>query len=276
LLSDLERFADRPVDEIISEVLERSGIMRALMREDNPDAETRVDNLRELVSSAEDFHSVNAESFAEGEGAEQRTELELYLDQVALISDVDGYEHKAQSVSLMTAHSAKGLEYAVVLLVGMEEGVFPHASSSQDDEGLEEERRLCYVGMTRAMEQLYMTCARERRRFGTHSYQSPSRFLREVPEALMDVQHAPTRSRRSQRERPRQERGGGRLDRSYTQESYDEGDGIQPGMRVRHSVFGLGTIEAVIGDGLSQKLRIKFDRAGIKTVMVRYANLEPA
>jgi DNA helicase-2/ATP-dependent DNA helicase PcrA len=195
---------------------------------------------------------------------------------VALISDVDGYEHKPQSVSLMTAHSAKGLEYGVVFLVGMEEGVFPHASSSYDDEGLEEERRLCYVGMTRAMEQLYMTCARERRRFGSHSYQSPSRFLREVPENLMDVQSSPASPRASRRERaPRRERSD-RLDHSYSQENHDEGDGIRRGMRVRHSVFGLGTIETVIGEGLNQKLKIKFDRAGIKTVMVRYANLELA
>ncbi len=287
LLLDLQRFADRPVDEIIAEVLERSGTMRALVREDSPDAEVRIDNLRELVSSAEDFHAVNAEVFEQGgegreeggegtQGAEERSELELYLDQVALISDVDGYEHKAESVSLMTAHSAKGLEYSVVFLVGMEEGVFPHASSSHDDEGLEEERRLCYVGMTRAMEQLYMTCARERRRFGSHSYQSPSRFLREVPEELMEVQQAPTSGRHSRRERRPRTRDGGRLDRSYSQETYDEGDGIQRGMRVRHSIFGLGTIDAVIGEGLNQKLKIKFDRAGFKTVMVRYANLELA
>jgi DNA helicase-2/ATP-dependent DNA helicase PcrA len=215
-----------------------------------------------------------------GEESEERSELELYLDQVALISDLDNYEHKPQTVSLMTAHSAKGLEYAVVFLVGMEEGVFPHASSSYDADRLEEERRLCYVGMTRAMEKLFMTCARERRRFGSHSYQSPSRFLREVPEALMQVQTSPggAKPRRDARSgaRPSRRTREDRLDRSYSQESYDEGDGIRKGMRVRHSVFGVGTIEAVIGDGLNQKLKIKFDRAGIKTVMVRYANLELA
>ncbi len=271
MMNDLERFAERPVDEAISETLERSGYMKALVSEDNPDAEVRIDNLRELVSSAEDFHSVNAEV-----QDEDRTELELYLDQVALISDLDNYEHKPQSVSLMTAHSAKGLEYATVFLVGMEEGVFPHASSSYDEERLEEERRLCYVGMTRAMEKLFMTCARERRRFGSHSYQSPSRFLREVPEELMQVQSSAARGRSPRRERPVRRSREDRLDRTYTQESYDEGDGVRPGMRVRHSVFGVGSIEAVVGDGLNQKLKIKFDRAGIKTVMVRYANLEPA
>jgi DNA helicase-2/ATP-dependent DNA helicase PcrA len=271
-----QRFAERPVDEIISEVFERSGYMRAMVQEDNPDAETRIENLRELVASAEDFHAINSE-----DADEDRTELELYLDQVALISDVDGYDHRAESVSMMTAHSAKGLEYPVVFLVGMEEGVFPHASSSRDDEGLEEERRLCYVGMTRAMERLYMTCARERRRFGQRSFQSPSRFLREVPEALMEV-HSPAPPTRSGRRPPRgraptrtpEKRG--RLDHSYSQESYSEEGGVQEGMRVKHAVFGTGTVVAVMGEGLNQKLKIKFERAGIKTVMVRYANLEPA
>ena len=268
MLGELEHFAERPVDEILSEVLERSGYMKALVMQENPDAEVRIDNLRELISSAEDFHTANAEV-----QDEERSELELYLDQVALISDLDNYEHKPQSVSLMTAHSAKGLEYAVVFLVGMEEGIFPHASSSYDDEGLEEERRLCYVGMTRAMEQLFMTCARERRRFGSSSFQSPSRFLREVPEELMDVQTSPGAPRRPRGSR-RRAADSGHLDHSYAQETSD--DGIQPGRRVRHSVFGLGTIDAVIGEGLDQKLKIRFDRAGIKTVMVRYANLEPA
>ncbi len=271
LLQDLDRFAERPVDEIIAEVLERSGYMKALVAEDNPDAEVRIDNLRELVASAEDFHAVNT-----GSEGEERSELELYLDQVALISDLDSYEHKPQSVSLMTAHSAKGLEYGVVFLVGMEEGVFPHANSSYDEERLEEERRLCYVGMTRAMEQLFLTCARERRRFGSHSYQSPSRFLREVPEELMQVQHSPGRGQRSSRTRASRRTREDRLDRSYSQETHDEEGGIQRGTRVRHSVFGLGTIEGVSGEGVNQKLKIKFDRAGIKTVMVRYANLELA
>ncbi len=264
------------MDEILSEVLERSGYMKALVADDGPEAEARIDNLRELVSSAEDFHAVNADSLSDG--AAERSELELYLDQVALISDLDGYEQKAQSVSLMTAHSAKGLEYRVVFLVGMEEGVFPHASSSRDSEGLEEERRLCYVGMTRAMEQLYMTCARERRRFGTAqlpvAVALPARGARGVDGRPAEPARARVvpQSEPAARRRDRSDR----LDRSYSQETYHEGDGIRRGMRVRHSVFGLGTIEAVIGEGLSQKLKIKFDRAGIKTVMVRYANLELA
>jgi DNA helicase-2/ATP-dependent DNA helicase PcrA len=129
--------------------------------------------------------------------------------------------------------------------------------------------------MTRAMEELSMTCARERRRFGTRSYQSPSRFLREVPEELMDVQASSGASRRGRVRRPGSA-GESRLDRSYSQESHDSEDGVREGMRVRHSVFGRGTVVAVLGQGLDQKLKIKFERAGIKTIMVRYAKLELA
>jgi DNA helicase-2/ATP-dependent DNA helicase PcrA len=129
--------------------------------------------------------------------------------------------------------------------------------------------------MTRAMEQLSLSCARERRRFGTRTYQSPSRFLREIPEALMDVRGSPGPARR-RRENFAPDRGR-RLDRSYSQEQPEDMEaGVQEGMRVRHPVFGVGAVVAVFGAGLDQKLKIKFERAGIKTIMVRYANLEPA
>ena len=246
--------------------------MKALVLQDTPESEARIDNLKELVSSAEEFHVVNA-----GLVDAERTELDLYLDQVALIADVDGYEQRAERVSLMTAHSAKGLEFPVVFMVGMEEGIFHHQSSTYDDAGLEEERRLCYVAMTRAMEQLVMTCARERRRFGAHSYQTPSRFLREVPEKLMNVEGGAVEVRRPARRRGGEGAGEPRLDYSYSQESYEEGEGgVAVGTVVRHPIFGRGIVMTVIGQGLSQKLKIRFERAGVKTVMVRYANLELA
>jgi DNA helicase-2/ATP-dependent DNA helicase PcrA len=125
------------------------------------------------------------------------------------------------------------------------------------------------------MEELSMTCARERRRFGTRSYQSPSRFLREVPEALIDVQASSGAPRRGRLRSPRKANES-RLDRSYSQEPQDSEDGVREGMSVRHPVFGVGTVVAVLGQGLDQKLKIKFERAGIKTIMVRYANLERA
>ena len=176
----------------IARVLDRSGYVAALERAGGPDAETRLENLRELLAAAEDFSRANAEIVDDA-----RSELELFLDQVALVSDLDTYDPGDGSVSLMTAHSAKGLEYPVVYLVGMEEGVFPHAGSIRDDEGIEEERRLCYVGMTRAMEQLTLTSAAERLRYGSRTYGVPSRFLAEIPpEVTVEVPSARSARRR--------------------------------------------------------------------------------
>jgi DNA helicase-2/ATP-dependent DNA helicase PcrA len=259
-----------PLDEMIAKVLEGTGYVRALEKEDTPDAETRLDNLRELIGSARDFHAANEDQLA----TEERSELELFLDQVALISDLDGWEDKTDRVSLMTVHSAKGLEFPIVFLVGMEERIFPHASSSRDEAGLEEERRLCYVAMTRAMEHLFLTCAAERFRFGDRTYQSPSRFLQEIPDELIETLGTAIRGAHGASSSLRSRGESSRFDYSYGQtESSDSGE-VGAGTRVRHPVFGRGEVLAVIGSDLNQKLRIKFERAGVKTVMVRYANLE--
>ena len=268
--------AGLPLDEMIAKVLDGTGYLKALEKEDTPEAEARLDNLRELLTSARDFHAANEEELAE----EDRSELELYLDQVALISDLDSWEDKTDRVSLMTVHSAKGLEFPIVFLAGMEERIFPHASSSRDEAGLEEERRLCYVAMTRAMEHLFLTCAAERFRYGDRSYQSPSRFLQEIPDELIETLGTASRGAR-QRERygssssRASSRGSDRYDYSYAQEEPEDGS-VAVGTRVRHPVFGHGEVLAVLGSDLNQKLRIKFERAGVKTVMVRYANLELA
>ena len=150
----------------------------------------------------------------------------------------------------------------MVFVVGLEEGIFPHSAAQRDDRGVEEERRLCYVAMTRAMESLTLTCAAERLRFGSRSYGVPSRFLREIPSAVVDVAA-------SVRGEPAA--GESSLDYSYGQ---DEEVGLQPGLRVRHPVFGTGTVLAVSGSGPGTKLRIRFERAGVKTVVLRFANLE--
>jgi DNA helicase-2/ATP-dependent DNA helicase PcrA len=262
----------RRVDDAIAFVLDRSGYLAALAKEATPEAEARHDNLKELLTSAEDFHSLNALS-----PDEERSELELFLDQVALISDLDGYEQREERVSLLTAHSAKGLEFPIVFMAGMEEGIFPHGNSARSEEGIEEERRLCYVGMTRAMDELTLCWASERRRYGERSYQRLSRFLEEIPAELVEVIEsvaAPRGSRGSASfdEYAQHEPS---IDYSFNQEGPDE-IAIRKGMRVRHPVFGLGSVVALVGNGLDQKLRIKFDRAGIKTVMLRFANLEPA
>ena len=250
----------RPLAESIANLLQRSGYLRHLEAEGSPEAQTRLENLRELISAAEDF---SVESTTPGD--EERSAVELFLDQVALVADVDGWDRRAERVSLMTVHSAKGLEFPTVFLVGLEEGIFPHAVSSRDPNGIEEERRLFYVGMTRAMERLVLTCARERRRYGTRTFGVPSRFLREIPEGLISGAGPAT---------PRQAKP--ELDFEYAHAEYDEvGGEIPRGMRVRHPVFGQGTVLDVAGNGAAQKLRIKFDRVGVKTLLTRFANLEP-
>ncbi|MBW2541361.1 MAG: UvrD-helicase domain-containing protein [Deltaproteobacteria bacterium] len=245
-----------PADALAA-VLDQTSYAAHLEREDTPEADARLENLRELLTAAEDFERVNASA-----SDDDRSALERFLDQVALVSDLDAYQERDDCVSMMTVHSAKGLEFPVVFMVGMEEGIFPHAASSRDDSGIEEERRLCYVGMTRAMEELTLTCAAERRRFGSRTASPPSRFLNEIPNAAL----AET-ARTSFDEGPEP-------DYSYDQSVSDEGASISIGLRVRHPVFGLGTVAGVIGSGPGQKLRIQFDRAGLKTVMLRYANLE--
>jgi DNA helicase-2/ATP-dependent DNA helicase PcrA len=249
----------------IARVLERSGYLAELERAGGPEAEARVENLRELIAAAEDFSRANAEVVDD-----ERKELERFLDQVALVSDVDEYARRDESVSLMTVHMAKGLEFPVVFLVGLEEGVFPHSGALRDDAGVEEERRLCYVGMTRAMERLTLTCAAERMRYGSRSYGVPSRFLAEIPPQVVE-RIGGARSRAPSRAAPA---GGPAYDYSYAQAAPDDTSSIGPGLRVRHPHFGPGVVLASSGSGPSQKLRIRFDRAGVKTLVVRYANLE--
>ncbi|MFL2936564.1 MAG: ATP-dependent helicase [Myxococcota bacterium] len=260
-----------PLDQMIGRALDRSGYLSALEREETPEAEARRDNLLELMTSARDFVAANEEL-----EDDERSELELFLDQVALISDLDGWADREERVSLMTVHSSKGLEFPVVFLVGMEERIFPHAGSMGDEFGLEEERRLCYVAMTRAMDTLHISHASERRRYGEWSYQTPSRFLDEIPSNVVEVMS----ERRTRTRRPSSSRAKSgsesSFDYSYSQESAGEGDTPRPGLRVRHAVFGVGVIAEVLGDGANQKLKIRFDRVGMKTIMVRFAQLELA
>jgi DNA helicase-2/ATP-dependent DNA helicase PcrA len=260
--------------EAIAETLRRSGYLAALERENTPEAESRLENLRELLASAEDFAADSAEV-----ADASRTPLERFLDQVALVSDLDSAELRNDRVSLMTVHSAKGLEFPVVFVAGLEEGIFPHGAADRDGRDVEEERRLCYVAMTRAMERLTLAYARERRRYGQYTFGSPSRFLREIPPKLLDLRGGALFERSPGPAAPRvREERGRHYDYSYDQsggsDAADEA-GVRRGTRLRHPIFGVGSVLEVIGRGPGQKLRIQFERAGVKTVLVRYANLEP-
>jgi len=251
-----EEIARSGVGDALVRVLDRSGYLAALEREATPEAEARRENLRELMRAGEDFGRAN-----EGETDDERSEVERFLDQVALVADVDFYERRDECVSLMTVHTAKGLEFPVVFVAGLEEGIFPHAASTRDERGVEEERRLCYVAMTRARDRLHLTFARERQRWGSRAYATPSRFLSEIPRGALGD--------RALEQGPAP--GDVALDYSYGQ---DEAPGLEAGLRVRHPIFGPGVILGSSGSGQGQKLRVRFERAGVKTLVLRFANLE--
>ena len=269
LLEELEDdVRDAAPVHALAAVLDRSGYLAALERDGSPEAEGRLENLRELLSAAEDFDRGGAAP------DDERSEIEVFLDQVALVSDIDAVDTREDRVSLMTVHSAKGLEYPVVYLVGMEEGIFPHSGALRDEEGIEEERRLCYVGMTRAMERLTICSASERMRFGSRNYGVPSRFLSEIPESVVERAGGGGGAGRGARRSRRAATGDSQYDYSYGQSEAGEGE-IARGMRVRHPHFGEGVVLTVAGSGPGQKLKVDFERVGLKTLMLKYASLEP-
>lgn len=168
-----------PLHEFITYILDETGYLKELKEEDSEESEARILNLQELVNVAKEF-----------EPEEPENVLGEFLAQVALVSDVDDLEEGSSSVTLMTIHSAKGLEFPIVFLAGLEEGIFPHGRSLNDNSEMEEERRLMYVGITRAMKTLYMSCAKRRQMWGEYKYYEPSRFIGEIPPTLIDNKNA--------------------------------------------------------------------------------------
>jgi len=239
--------------EQVDQALKASGLIEHYRREKAERGEARVENLDELVSAARGFTPE----------ASELPPLEAFLAHAALESGEGQAEEWEDCVQMMTLHTAKGLEFPVVFMCGMEEGLFPHQRSLNDLEGLEEERRLCYVGMTRAMRQLYLTCAEQRRLHGVDSYGQASRFIREIPEELVEEVRP-----RVQLSRPV---AVGRF--RAPQES--SAGGVRLGARVRHGKFGDGVILNVEGNGPHARVQVSFERQGTKWLMVQYANLTP-
>jgi len=280
-----------PPAELIEHILDRSGYMAMIEQQDFAEDSSRVENVRELVNA------VN-ESTQHGET------LTEFLDRTALVSDADEYDESAQ-VTLMTLHSAKGLEFDHVYLTGLEEGLFPHSRSQGSEEDLEEERRLCYVGMTRAKDTLTLTRAMYRRIFGNDSNESsqPSRFLAEIPEALLDAQgggrieisegrrYVPdpefemTPYGRARYGAPSAQRfGSAPARRTYAGEPCESGFGSRRtatpkrnpliGARVRHPKFGEGTVIAVDDNADDRTITVSFADFGAKKLKERFANLQ--
>jgi len=250
------------VPELILELLETTGYLADLKNEGTIEAESRIENLQELVSAAREFM----------ERSEDKS-LQAFLDSVALIADIDELAGGTGAVTLMTLHSAKGLEFPVVFITGMEEGIFPHARALTDDDELEEERRLCYVGMTRPKERLFLSAALSRRLYNNDAFNLPSRFLDEVPSHLVERVDG-LGGRREPRAESREPRRGDVETRYEVEEAFV--DHLQVGMRVRHPDWGIGTIKERIGEGEDLKVVVTFAGVGRKKLAAKFVHLERA
>jgi DNA helicase II / ATP-dependent DNA helicase PcrA len=248
----------------VQAVLDDTGYLRELEAERTVEALGRVENLRELLSVAEEYVEISAGTMVGDDEWDDLTgtrRLELFLETVTLVSDVDDLEEAKESVTLMTLHNAKGLEFPIVFLAGMEDGVFPHVRSLGDPDQMEEERRLAYVGMTRAEDRLYLINAWHRTLWGGTNYNPPSRFLREVPPNL--VKDLPKRDRKD-------------LPAAPTPRRTLSAEQIGPGDRVRHDKWGLGTVRTLSGEGDKAEAEVQFDTEGRRRLLLAWAPLVKA
>jgi len=292
IVHDLQRAASNPIPEFIDYVMVRTGYRRMLQESRDLQDESRLENIDELLNSAREYYEQNPSST-----------LNDYLDSLTLISDLDRYVAE-KGVTLMTLHSAKGLEYRVVFLTGMEEGILPHSQSQEQNDELEEERRLCYVGMTRARDLLFCVHALERRLHGRFREQSPSPFLEEIPQGVREEVRLASSYRAPQKQswreqpvyrpaattaapkpKPKSDSVNGVLSffqnapvqfdpsaiRAVRTESAK--DELTRGAKVRHEQFGVGTILTMEGSGPDAKLTVYFQSVGSKKFIARFAKL---
>ncbi len=267
------------VSEMVQRVLDRTGYQRSLEEENTLDAQSRLENLGELLTAVRQF-----------EAETETPTLGAFLEQVSLVSDIDSLDANADAVTLMTLHAAKGLEFETVFLVGMEEAVFPHARSMESDKELEEERRLCYVGITRAKQEVFLSFANRRSVFGNISYNPPSRFLKEIPAELFkenrgrrgpvvssydpDEEYSPQSAGNSPQSKPKKLWDDGAISPREEQKRSEAG-GYKVGQKVKHATFGVGIIMNVSGEDANIQLEITFaGSVGVKKLLLAYAKLE--
>jgi DNA helicase-2/ATP-dependent DNA helicase PcrA len=258
-----------PLFEQIDHVIQNTGLIEHYRKDKQDKGEARIENLDELVSAARGF---DADAISPDADAEKLPPLEAFLAHAALESGEGQAKEWEDCVQMMTLHTAKGLEFPLVFLCGMEDGLFPHQRSINDLDGLEEERRLCYVGITRAMKQLYISYAEQRRLHGMDSFGTPSRFISELPEDLVEEVRP-----RIQVARPlvgsgyRPPVATGRFREPAAEAA---APGIRLGARVRHGRFGDGVILNLEGQGAQARVQVNFEQQGAKWLMLSYANLE--
>jgi DNA helicase-2/ATP-dependent DNA helicase PcrA len=243
--------------------VERTGYLD-LYAADEPEQQAKRENVREFLTASQEFTE-------EADWSGEEDLLTAFLDHVSLVSDLDDWRRE-QGVSLMTLHSAKGLEFRTVVLAGLEDGLLPHFNSGGSQDEIEEERRLLYVGMTRAKERLFLSTCRRRRVAGRYQNQEESPFLLELPKDRLEVSESP--------ELFYDERTAGAYSffgrrRPATVAAVDDlGDDVGKGQRVRHPTLGEGVVMAYEGEGDSAKITVFFERAGKRKLVAKYANLE--
>ena len=293
----ISRKEDLKISELIKETLNKTGYTKALENENTVEAETRIQNLEEFLTVAMEFEEESAEN-----------SLGEFLEGITLSSDIDGMEDDEDSVTLMTLHSAKGLEFPAVFLVGMEEGIFPGYKSIGEPKELEEERRLCYVGITRAKQYLFLTCAKQRTIFGSTTYNAVSRFIEEIPKEYLQGYEETFKNEQSYSEKAYNwEYGKSSKVTTYKINSNENSIGTKKvttsgysfktpesflsnlnkksentvdlskykaGVRIFHKKFGEGIINYVEEEGDDLKVDINFDKVGHKRLMAKFANLE--
>jgi len=247
---------DLELHETVEHMIERASLIPHYKKEKGEQGETRIENLEELVSAAQGFEPLDPE-----ESEDELPPLAAFLAHAALEAGEGQADKWEDCVQLMTLHSAKGLEFPLVFIAGMEEGLFPHKRSIDDPGGLEEERRLCYVGTTRAMSQLFLSYAEQRRIYGTEMFAQASRFLSEIPDEYIE----------EVRPGNRVQRPAGRKSSGFKQQPTG---GVKLGQRVRHGKFGEGIVLNYEGAGAHARVQVNFEAAGTKWLVMSYANLE--
>lgn len=247
------------IGELTSALVDELGILKIYKEENTPESMSRYDNIQELLSAVQQYSKENPNA-----------KLDEFLAEVSLVAGVDQYNERENSVTLMTVHSAKGLEFPLVFITGLEEDIFPLSPKFDSDSRLEEERRLFYVALTRAQQKVFLTYSRSRYRFGEVAYQSKSRFLDELDENTFEELNGAGGRKSGRRKRDF-------VDEFY-QESYDDYDqerrSLRVGSRVVHQLFGVGKILQIVGTGDLQRVTIAFEESGTKQLLTKFANLK--
>lgn len=267
---------EAPVEDLIDRVLRDTGYLEELENERTPQAQSRIDNLHELISVAQEFAA-----------SEEENNLENFLAHVALVSDIDDTELGEDAITLMTLHSSKGLEFPVVFLVGMEEGLFPHARTLMDETEIEEERRLCYVGITRAKEKLFLSSTKMRTIYGNTVTYPPSRFLQEIPARLVKTIKRQERFSALENFKQVSEKYSARPQKpasTFNSHSFmpqkpaaaagGTGTRFNTGDRVSHSKWGEGMVVSVKDSPDGQEVKVAFAGAGVRSLLTKYAVLK--